>query len=588
MSVRQYIGARYVPLFMGEWDETANYEPLSVVINQGNSYTSRQSVPAGIPLTNETYWAETGNYNAQIEQYRQEVLRFDARIAANVQAIADEVEAREALEGELSADIASEALARGEADTALQQAIDAEAQARQAADDALSERISTSMRDLSWNCRFRQIIGTNYDLSQTHSAQGMTIYELGGTRYLAQSAILDQSAIIIYDYDANVEVARISGNYGHINDLTYLDGVLYALNEQTSTLYKFNVTASSIAFGSSEVLPFTAEGIHIADDRSWYVAIGQGQGLGVRVYHYDADFGTELQSYFIPYKGLAMVQGISVNNNAFFVALTAPNTLVYYNIENTDWYFISVPQYIGHCLTDEVEGVYFDDASNVYFSTNSTVDLQVLATVFESNFIHNVEKEVDSSVDQNRYGVITAKIDASAGDLVAPGEFGHVFRLAGDAINYAKSLGNPLIRLDFLADYPYPIVASGSCIQLMISDASLNIGLNGLYATDCKIIVTNVNRFTLNPVNIPSLVYDGIAYGAYCNACEFDIGTGTWKAPSPAYDATRRKAYFNNCTVRIQETTYYRFYNCILAAANTTQASTSTYERTAMLAHATA
>lgn len=89
MAVRQYIGARYVPIFgrKGEdsiqWDNTGTYEPLTVVLYQGNSYTSRQFVPVGIDITNEDYWAETGNYNAQVEQYRQEVLGFDDRITEN-------------------------------------------------------------------------------------------------------------------------------------------------------------------------------------------------------------------------------------------------------------------------------------------------------------------------------------------------------------------------------------------------------------------------------------------------------------------------------------------------------------------------
>lgn len=73
MTVREYIGARYVPLFMGEWSSENTYEPLSIVEHQGNSYTSRQAVPSGIDISNEQYWAVTGNFNAQVEQYRQEV-----------------------------------------------------------------------------------------------------------------------------------------------------------------------------------------------------------------------------------------------------------------------------------------------------------------------------------------------------------------------------------------------------------------------------------------------------------------------------------------------------------------------------------
>ena len=70
--VRQYIGARYVPLFAdpAEWDNTKTYEPLTIVLHEGDSYTSRQYVPIGIDITNTDYWALTGNYNAQVEAYR--------------------------------------------------------------------------------------------------------------------------------------------------------------------------------------------------------------------------------------------------------------------------------------------------------------------------------------------------------------------------------------------------------------------------------------------------------------------------------------------------------------------------------------
>lgn len=82
MAVTQYIGARYVPLFADpmQWDPTKTYEPLTIVYNGGNSYTSKQYVPEGIQIDDDAYWALTGNYNAQIEQYRAEVARCDGRI----------------------------------------------------------------------------------------------------------------------------------------------------------------------------------------------------------------------------------------------------------------------------------------------------------------------------------------------------------------------------------------------------------------------------------------------------------------------------------------------------------------------------
>lgn len=84
-GVTQYVGARYVPLFADpiEWDSARVYEPLTIVLHGGNSYTSRQSVPTGVDISDDTFWAITGNYNAQIEQYRAEVARYDAAIKAN-------------------------------------------------------------------------------------------------------------------------------------------------------------------------------------------------------------------------------------------------------------------------------------------------------------------------------------------------------------------------------------------------------------------------------------------------------------------------------------------------------------------------
>lgn len=57
MAVRQYIGARYVPRFLGTYDPTQIYDALDVVDNGGGtSYIARKTVPAGTSLTNTEYW----------------------------------------------------------------------------------------------------------------------------------------------------------------------------------------------------------------------------------------------------------------------------------------------------------------------------------------------------------------------------------------------------------------------------------------------------------------------------------------------------------------------------------------------------
>lgn len=80
MGVRQYIGARYVPKFYensnntSEWQAGVIYEPLTIVTYNGNSYTSKKPVPANIgdPSSNTEYWVATGLYNEQVESLRQQ------------------------------------------------------------------------------------------------------------------------------------------------------------------------------------------------------------------------------------------------------------------------------------------------------------------------------------------------------------------------------------------------------------------------------------------------------------------------------------------------------------------------------------
>ena len=63
----QYIGARYVPKFMGTYDNTQAYENMAVVDNgMGTSYISKVPVPAGTPLTDTNYWALYGASNGAI------------------------------------------------------------------------------------------------------------------------------------------------------------------------------------------------------------------------------------------------------------------------------------------------------------------------------------------------------------------------------------------------------------------------------------------------------------------------------------------------------------------------------------------
>ena len=78
----QYIGSRYVPIFADpiEWDIHKSYESLTIVTHDGESYTSKCNVGPGVDITNTRYWAKTGAYNAQVEQYKNEVKDLSSQV----------------------------------------------------------------------------------------------------------------------------------------------------------------------------------------------------------------------------------------------------------------------------------------------------------------------------------------------------------------------------------------------------------------------------------------------------------------------------------------------------------------------------
>lgn len=77
-----YVGARYIPRIMGEYNNETAYEPLDIVTSGGVGYISRQPVPAGTAVTNQDYWAMWGSGNAAIDTLTQRVSTNENNISA--------------------------------------------------------------------------------------------------------------------------------------------------------------------------------------------------------------------------------------------------------------------------------------------------------------------------------------------------------------------------------------------------------------------------------------------------------------------------------------------------------------------------
>lgn len=78
----KYIGKRIVPKHCGYWDQTKEYEMLSIVLERssGDSYISRRTVPSGTALTDETFWSPHSRYSQQIKNMSDQLAATEDRI----------------------------------------------------------------------------------------------------------------------------------------------------------------------------------------------------------------------------------------------------------------------------------------------------------------------------------------------------------------------------------------------------------------------------------------------------------------------------------------------------------------------------
>lgn len=196
-----YIGARYVPIFADpvEWDDEREYEPLTIVVHNGDCYTSKCYVPKGAQLPpypegQTKYWVKTSDYNYQfadlkktvtdlsrlVEQFQKDNKHFtelingwnekviqwekdmaawgerldavESNVADLTASLNAEIARAKAAEQANAAAIAQETADRKQAvsdlDAAYKAADAAEAQTRAEADTALGNRITANKTDI--------------------------------------------------------------------------------------------------------------------------------------------------------------------------------------------------------------------------------------------------------------------------------------------------------------------------------------------------------------------------------------------------------------------------------------------------------
>lgn len=227
----QYIGARYVPKFAdpSEWANNMSYEPLTIVTYNGNSFTSKKTVPAGLtdPAHNSEYWASTGIYNSQIESYREEV----AALAEQYDDVLDTANS--------ASDAAASASTTAQAANTTAQAANTTAQAANTTAQAANTK-ATDISSLYWDMVEGKTIGI-FGASNAQPVSGrwgmeftslvgdhatVDVLGVGGTTL---SAIVTNVETRINDYD----IVIIDGTSNDASQGVELGGPGYSNNNLT-------------------------------------------------------------------------------------------------------------------------------------------------------------------------------------------------------------------------------------------------------------------------------------------------------------------------------------------------------------------
>ena len=245
--VKQYVGARYVPKFASplEWAADTSYEALTIVTFNNASYTSKIQVPptVGNPANNPKYWALTGNYNAQVEQYRQVAETIGNNLNTEIKNLKNadttEITNRKNADTALQGQITTEITKRETADSTLQNNIGAEATARQTANNILqgniiSEAATRASADSNLQSQINQIVAPSGEAPSAAEVQNARIGADGVTYDTLGTAIRTQVNNLNNDINNKAYKVNTSGFYAHFEKT--IDIFLYGIDDKTGVV----------------------------------------------------------------------------------------------------------------------------------------------------------------------------------------------------------------------------------------------------------------------------------------------------------------------------------------------------------------
>ena len=574
--VRQYVGARYVPKFADPvaWASGTSYEAMTIVTYNNSSYTSKMPVPptVGNPADNPDYWALTGNYNAQVEQYRQETETVSNNLTTEITNLKN---ADTTLQGQITTEITN----RETADATLHKNIEAEATTRQTANNILqgninSEAATRASADSNLQSQINQIVAPSGEAPSAAEVQNARIGADGVTYDTLGDAIRTQVGNLKDALELN-EVFRtgnkiyntISGEKARIHNasLNLIDASKIAYDQEIGLdsnhqIGQFN-NNGWCSVRSEAISPSITPG-------KTYIFTLNGTLQGIQWFYLKNNE-----------PGWTMVETVAVNN---IVTFTIPENTIgfaftFWYRNNTDFIMCEKDLYKGYIpftgYTITVNGMSDTHTYNINSETVFPLDIELCDyyskfTVSDENAIFNIEYntknnselELSGKIDQSLlvtllnaeipiklsgFVSLTSDVAINAnnvrligdGKIESSGESRYKLTISNPSvteIDTKASLGGNKLTLSASADLSVgdTLIIGDSASRLIACVASIDGNVITLSEeADYKIVNDNkVYKLPKTDINITGIIFNNIELfltgqnGCAVDKCLFDNG----------------------------------------------------------------
>ena len=483
MATTQYTGARYVPVFAdpAEWNDTRTYEPLTIVLHEGNSYTSAQYVPMGIDISNEKFWKLTGNYNSQVEQYRQDVTRYATQVNT------------------VSAELNAEIDRATNADKVLNDNLRAEIDRATNADKSLQNLVNTS-NNMNYSSFDVYPYADIYNEEDTDFYnQGLTYY--GNTIYLSMS-YSDNTKQIWYQMDVTTDtykrfktdIPKLHPEGLCVNPET---GNLYSLSIIENKIYEFN--PSDMTLVKTHVTPKIYYGMLATEDGVTYYTFGSSSQSknNLIIYKLDANFAI-VDTYTFDVTGLYN-QGGCIHDGVIYVGTS-------HSIIAVDMSTMTIIGNVTHAPYFELEGI-------TYVENTPIISVNVLGVPSKNVVLLKVNGI------KNYTGFTTA--DVALSDFSTNVNYGEKTGFMCNPIVATTPVSTPALGYLLQKEYCVLEFKFTSDVKNFII-ISPNITLSGSNITITDLICSNLSSIYLYSVNLKFTKTNNLIFSfMYASKCKF-------------------------------------------------------------------